>query len=470
MDYSTDDVDSLSLLQISPVSKELSLEDQTENHGTESICSENPNEIPLDNGKAEANENEASSSIVPFPLEIDQDETENNALLVSIAERVHGNHATKHPTSNNHTDEKGETIVKVEKFFRQQTSDCNKRNARGLSPLSISSSQCFLKGMMLLIQSGADVNLADVHGRTPLHLAAEKVDSNEHHECVEYLLVNGARVDIQDCIDKRTPLHIASKRGCVRCINRLLQYKARTDITDSEGNTALHVATEMRHLGCMEALSPSVSYDADADDESHSSVDIVSSSLLVDCNRLLSKAKVSDVHQESFYQSPRQQFSDNELRRQFEFEPSPLPSYSSINNDRGYLSAKSDSNLPWRKKKFYLKENTSDRIKEERESLLDSMSTSTTICTNQTDNDAIEEELAKDLKLVSNDLLSTVLNIILRALSYLIRYLLMQSNNVEVPRREADVNESRATNKLFAEPPNHVKEAMERFKLMYNDD
>jgi hypothetical protein len=98
------------------------------------------------------------------------------------------------------------------------------------------------------------------------------------------------------------------------------------------------------------------------------------------------------------------------------------------------------------------------------------MSTSTTICTNQTDNDAIEEELAKDLKLVSNDLLSTVLNIILRALSYLIRYLLMQSNNVEVPRREADVNESRATNKLFAEPPNHVKEAMERFKLMYNDD
>jgi hypothetical protein len=78
-----------------------------------------------------------------------------------------------------------------------RSSDCNKRNSNGQSPLSISSSNCFLRGMMLLIEKGADVNLTDSFGRTPLHLACENTESNEHHDCISYLLAHGADLSIQ---------------------------------------------------------------------------------------------------------------------------------------------------------------------------------------------------------------------------------------------------------------------------------
>ena len=64
----------------------------------------------------------------------------------------------------------------------------NARNAAGQSPLSISSSKCFLEGMKLLIDKGADINLQDIYKRTPLLLACENIGSSVHHDCVQYLL------------------------------------------------------------------------------------------------------------------------------------------------------------------------------------------------------------------------------------------------------------------------------------------
>ena len=116
------------------------------------------------------------------------------------------------------------------------TSDCNKRNAQGQSALSISSSRCFLDGIKLLIEKGANVNLQDIHERTPLHLACENTTEEVHHDCVEFLLRKGASTNIQDVFG-RTPLHIAAKEGCALCIKLLLDHGASTSIKTSYGDT-----------------------------------------------------------------------------------------------------------------------------------------------------------------------------------------------------------------------------------------
>lgn len=51
--------------------------------------------------------------------------------------------------------------------------------------------------MMLLIEKGANVDLLDQHGRSPLHLACENTGANEHHECVSYLLDQSADTNRQ---------------------------------------------------------------------------------------------------------------------------------------------------------------------------------------------------------------------------------------------------------------------------------
>ena len=116
-----------------------------------------------------------------------------------------------------------------------QTSHCNEKNANGQSPLSISSSNCFLDGMKLLVERGANINLQDAFGRSPLHLVCENADSDNHHDSLDYLLQNGANPCIQD-LQGRTPLHIAANVGCVDCINKLME--SCEDSTSSVDSTS----------------------------------------------------------------------------------------------------------------------------------------------------------------------------------------------------------------------------------------
>ena len=59
-----------------------------------------------------------------------------------------------------------------------------------------------------LVEAGHDVNQRDGEKGTPLMWAAGK----GHTDCVEYLLQNGAQVDLKDW-DGKTALKLASQQG-----------------------------------------------------------------------------------------------------------------------------------------------------------------------------------------------------------------------------------------------------------------
>lgn len=123
----------------------------------------------------------------------------------------------------------------------------------------MAASQRSLRGVSLLLGSGANVNATDSRGRTPLHAACENLGSlfsNEvtgrTDECVELLLSSGAREDARDTVGQ-TPLHLACCTGMLGAAEALVMAGA-TGVADNAGNTPLHLAARQGHVEIMQLL------------------------------------------------------------------------------------------------------------------------------------------------------------------------------------------------------------------------
>lgn len=102
----------------------------------------------------------------------------------------------------------------------------------------------------LLIIRGADPDLGDHTGETPMHWAAKAGG----HEMVCLLLQKGAQSDVQDKWG-RTPLSRAAERGHNVVVERLLADGcADSNIRDKRGRTPLSWAAENSHLHIVETL------------------------------------------------------------------------------------------------------------------------------------------------------------------------------------------------------------------------
>ena len=88
--------------------------------------------------------------------------------------------------------------------------------------------------LSLLIRGGADVDLADGSGRTPLHMAAKA----GFLEAAGLLLSNGAKVDSKNHWG-RTPLMMAAKNGRSDMARFLIKNGAQVHLTDVNGKTAI---------------------------------------------------------------------------------------------------------------------------------------------------------------------------------------------------------------------------------------
>jgi nucleotide-binding universal stress UspA family protein len=90
----------------------------------------------------------------------------------------------------------------------------------------------------LLLDKGADVNLKDKAGRTPLHLAAGSAEA----DIVKLLLDKGARINEKDDKSGFTALHYAARFGKKNVAELLIARGADVNAKDKQGHTPLQVA------------------------------------------------------------------------------------------------------------------------------------------------------------------------------------------------------------------------------------
>ena len=122
--------------------------------------------------------------------------------------------------------------------------DCNHRTSTGKTPLIIAADNCHTAVMRTLIEESDDceVNACDEDGQTALHFVAR----NGATEAAEVLLEAKAKVNAKT-EDGQTPLFLALKRGHVSCAEVLLQYGGNANIhTEPERRTPLHAAAMSR--------------------------------------------------------------------------------------------------------------------------------------------------------------------------------------------------------------------------------
>lgn len=101
----------------------------------------------------------------------------------------------------------------IERLLKKNPKLVNSKNPKGITPLHIAVEERGLEMAKFLLAHGADPNLGDSTGRTPLHWAASQ-NWRETPLIVESLIAKGARINIFSK-DGLTPLHLAALSGSV---------------------------------------------------------------------------------------------------------------------------------------------------------------------------------------------------------------------------------------------------------------
>ena len=128
--------------------------------------------------------------------------------------------------------------------------DVNIKDAQCFTPLHCAAQQGHTEIAELLIAKEANVNATDMMGETPLHAAV----LGGHKDVVLVLLAGGADVDAENRM-RRTPLHFAARDGYLDVVEVLLAQGADVNAKDkSPSRTPLHYASQQDHKGVAELL------------------------------------------------------------------------------------------------------------------------------------------------------------------------------------------------------------------------
>ena len=146
----------------------------------------------------------------------------------------------------------GKDIAKIQEAIRAGA-DVNVKNKYGVTPLCIASQNAHAEIVKLLIAAKADVNVADkTDGVTPLYMASQK----GHAEIVRLLLAAKADVNVARKTDGVTPLSMASQGGHAEIVKLLIA--AKTDVNaarKTDGVTPLGIALQESHTEIVKLLA-----------------------------------------------------------------------------------------------------------------------------------------------------------------------------------------------------------------------
>ncbi|CAC5424328.1 unnamed protein product [Mytilus coruscus] len=128
--------------------------------------------------------------------------------------------------------------------------DLNIANSHGMTALHIATAMGYTEIVELLILKDCDINVCDSNNQTPLCLAIQ----NYQKPCFELLISCGCDIDICN-LDRQTSLHIACKTGHVDIVEIILN-KNRCDIdkSDKNRNSPLAIACEHGSKDIVERL------------------------------------------------------------------------------------------------------------------------------------------------------------------------------------------------------------------------
>lgn len=113
-----------------------------------------------------------------------------------------------------------------------------------------------LSEIQQIIDRGANILLRDLNGRTLLHIAIEE---NVDFDIFSYLIEYGANTEAPDMYGN-TPLMFAVEFAALDKANLLLQYNVDVSATNTEGETALYLASQIKgHKEIIMALLKNVS-------------------------------------------------------------------------------------------------------------------------------------------------------------------------------------------------------------------
>ena len=128
--------------------------------------------------------------------------------------------------------------------LRGMNIDVSLKDVAGRTPLRIAAEKGDLDVATFLIEKGADVNITDANGNTPLIFIINKTGNLE---ITERLLEKGAAVNTQNRSGE-TALMYAAWRGHINIVRFLLENRADATLRNRQGDTALTLAESKGYL------------------------------------------------------------------------------------------------------------------------------------------------------------------------------------------------------------------------------
>ena len=177
----------------------------------------------------------------------------------------------------------GKDTDMLRELLRRKDVLIDARARYGETPLGRACRQSFNNSLPLLLAAGADVNLKDKNGSSPLiHAATEgnesalellfdhkavliddadpkgetaliKAAKGGHTKCVKLLIAQDSPLEHKDS-DGKTALNAAATLGYKIVVKLLLKAKANINSQDKNGNTALALATMGKHEAVVRLL------------------------------------------------------------------------------------------------------------------------------------------------------------------------------------------------------------------------